>query len=252
MLDAFGQPQSIVVLGGTSDIAGAVVERLCARRCRTVVLAARDVERLHFSATRAKEAGADQAVEVVFDAREVASAPTTVDRCFEAAGEVDVVLIAVGVLSGRQNERHAAHSAEVAAVTYAWPVAAATRAAELLVEQGFGRVVFISSVAGVRVRRANFVYGSAKAGLDAFALGLAEVVRGSGVTVQVVRPGFVRTKMTAGMPVAPLATTPEVVADAVVSGLSTSEQIVWVPRALRPLFAVLTRVPETIWKRLPD
>lgn len=251
MLDAFGQPQSIVVLGGTSDIAGAVVDRLCARRCRTAVLAARDEARLHAASARAERAGATRVAEVVFDARDVAAAGGTVDRCFEAAGDVDVVLIALGVLSGRHNERDAAHAADVAAATYAWPVAAATRAAARLAEQGHGRVVVLSSVAGLRVRRANFVYGSAKRGLDAFALGLADAMHGSGVTVQVVRPGFVRTKMTAGMDAAPFATTPDAVADAVVAGLGTSKPVVWVPPVLEPLFAVLTRLPAAMWRRLP-
>lgn len=251
MLDAFAQPQSIVVLGGTSDIAGAVIDRLCASRCRTVVLAGRDPARLRDAAGQAERAGAAHVTEVAFDGREVTAAAETVDRCFDAAGDVDVVLLAVGVLSGRENERDALHAANVAAVTYAWPVAAATRAAARLADQGYGRLVVLSSVAGLRVRRANFVYGSAKAGLDAFALGLADAVRDSGVTVQVVRPGFVRTKMTAGLPAAPLATTPEAVADAVVAGLATSDTVLWVPRMLEWVFAVLTRLPSAVWKRLP-
>jgi decaprenylphospho-beta-D-erythro-pentofuranosid-2-ulose 2-reductase len=251
VLDPFGQPQSVVVLGGTSDIAGAVVDRLCARRCRTVVLAGRDPDRLGIASARAKDAGASQVAEVVFDAREVTRAPATVDRCFVSAGDVDLVLIAVGVLSGRRDERDATHAADVAAVTYAWPVAAATRAAALLHDQGYGRIVVLSSVAGVRVRRANFLYGSAKAGLDVFALQLGDAAREGGVTVQVVRPGFVRTKMTAGIPAAPFATTPEEVADAVVAGLATSARVIWVPPVLGPLFALLNRLPEALWSRLP-
>jgi decaprenylphospho-beta-D-erythro-pentofuranosid-2-ulose 2-reductase len=251
VLDAFGQPQSIVVLGGTSDIAIAVVERLCAQRCRTVVLAGRDRDRLAAAAARAEAAGAQRVARVVVDAADARSAAPAVEQCFDAAGDVDVVLVAVGVLSSRRDELDAGRAAEVAAVTYAWPVAAATRAAALLVAQGHGRIVVLSSVAGVRVRRANFVYGSAKAGLDAFALGLADALEGTGVTLQVVRPGFVRTKMTDGLPAAPFATTAEGVADAVVAGLGTPATVIWVPPVLRPVFAVLARVPSALWKRLP-
>lgn len=252
MLDAFGQPQSIVVLGGTSDIAGAVVDRLCARRCRTVVLAGRDAGRLAVSAARAEDAGAQRVAQVVVDATDVPGAAASVERCFAAAGgEVDVVLVAVGVLSGREDELDADHAARVAAVTYAWPVAAVTRAAALLAEQGYGRIVVLSSVAGVRVRRANFVYGSAKAGLDAFGRGLGDALRGTGVSVQVVRPGFVRTKMTEGMPAAPFATTADAVADVVVAGLGTPATVLWAPPVLRAAFAVLTRLPAAIWRRLP-
>jgi decaprenylphospho-beta-D-erythro-pentofuranosid-2-ulose 2-reductase len=252
VLDAFGQPQSVVVLGGTSDIARAVVERLCARRCSSVVLAGRDRERLADASSSARRAGATHAAEILCDARDVASAAETVDKCFDASPEgVDLVLVAVGVLSGRQDERDAARAAEVASVTYAWPVAAMTRAAARLAEQGYGRIVVLSSVAGVRVRRANFVYGSAKAGLDAFALGLADALEGTGVTVQVVRPGFVRTKMTAGMPAAPFATTADAVADAMIAALGRAEPVVWVPSVLRLLFAVLELLPKAVWKRLP-
>lgn len=251
MLDAFGQPQSLVVLGGTSEIAAAVVDRLCAERCRTVVLAARDAGRLSAAKDRATAAGAERVDEVLFDAGDVAGAAQTVEQCFQTAGDVDVVLVAVGVLSGRQNELDASHSADVATVTYAWPVAAITQAASLLAQQGYGRIVVLSSVAGVRVRRANFVYGSAKAGLDAFALGLADALDGTGVRVQVVRPGFVRTKMTAGMPGAPFATTPGAVADVVVAGLGNTATVLWAPPVLRFVFSVLRRLPAAVWARLP-
>ncbi len=252
MLDAFGQPQSIVVLGGTSDIAAAVVDRLCAHRCRTVVLAGRDAGRLASARDRAATAGADRVAEVACDALDVRGAPDVVDRCFDAAGgDVDVVLVAMGVLSGRENELDAGHAADVAAATYAWPVAAVTRAAARLRDQGYGRIVVLSSVAGVRVRRANFVYGSAKAGLDAFALGLNEALEGTGVSVQVVRPGFVRTKMTAGLQAAPFATTAGAVADQVVAGLGTAAPVVWAPPVLRLVFGVLARLPAAAFKRLP-
>ncbi|MGH9093315.1 MAG: SDR family NAD(P)-dependent oxidoreductase, partial [Acidimicrobiales bacterium] len=120
-----------------------------------------------------------------------------------------------------------------------------------LVTQGHGRLVVLSSVAGVRVRRANFTYGAAKRGLDAHVLGLAEVVRRSGVVVQVVRPGFVRTRMTEGLAPAPMAVGPGEVAAAVVDALGGTEPVVWVPGALRWVFAVLARLPGPVWRRLP-
>lgn len=251
MLDAFGQPQSMVVLGGTSDIGRAVVRALAGRRCRTLALAGRDPDRLERAAAEAMEAGARRVATVVFEASDAAGAARTVDECFAALGRVDLVLVAVGVLSHKGQELDPARAAEVATVDFAWPAAAMTRAAALLAEQGQGRIVVLSSVAGVRVRQANFVYGSAKAGLDAFSLGLGEALRGSGVGVQVVRPGFVRTKMTAGMAAAPFATTPDAVAAAVVAGLGTRAPVVWVPAQLRWLFLVLRALPSALWRRLP-
>jgi decaprenylphospho-beta-D-erythro-pentofuranosid-2-ulose 2-reductase len=251
MEDAFGQPQSAVVLGGTSDIARAIVRALVRRRCRTVVLAGRDTDRLAAAAAESEAAGADRVERVAFDAAQPLQAPGTVERCFEAAGEVDLVLVAVGDLSRRSEELDARRSAHVATVTYAWPVAAITRAAGLLVEQGHGRIVVLSSIAGVRIRRANFVYGSAKAGLDAFCLVLGEALAGTGVTVQVVRPGFVRSRMTVGMPAAPFATTPDAVAAELVRALESRAAVVWVPPALRWVSVVVRALPRPLWRRVP-
>jgi decaprenylphospho-beta-D-erythro-pentofuranosid-2-ulose 2-reductase len=253
MLDAFGQPQSMVVLGGTSDIARAVVRELAPRRCRTVVLAGRDPARLEAAADEARRAGAEHVAVVAFDASDTSSAGRVVEECFAGAGgEVDLVLVAVGQLSRQVDELDPARTADVATTTYAWPAAALSRVGALLAAQGQGRIVVLSSVAGVRVRRANFVYGSAKAGIDGFALGLAEALRGSGVGVQVVRPGFVRTKMTAGMAEAPMASTAEAVAEAVVAGLESGAAVVWVPPVLRWAFLALRAMPAPLWRRLPS
>lgn len=252
MNDAFGSPQSAVVLGGTSDIASVIVARLAARRCQTVVLAGRDRDGLRMRAEAAKAAGAREVRIVDMEATEVARAGDAVDQCFEQAGEVDLVLMAVGSL-GQQpaDERDPERAAETVTINYGWPVAALTAVARRLEKQGHGRIIVLSSVAGVRVRRTNYLYGSAKAGLDGFAVGLSESLRGSGVTLQVVRPGFVHSKMTKGLPAAPMSTTPDAVADAVIKGLATNQPVIWVPPQLRWVFFALRQLPQAIWRRLP-
>jgi len=114
-----------------------------------------------------------------------------------------------------------------------------------------GQIVVFSSVAGARVRRANYVYGSAKAGLDGFACGLADALHGSGVHLLLVRPGYVIGRMTAGMTPAPFASTPGQVADAVVAGLRRHTVVVWVPRVLQPVFALMRVLPRGVWRRMP-
>jgi len=116
--------------------------------------------------------------------------------------------------------------------------------------QGRGTIVVLSSVAAVRPRKANPVYGSAKAGLDAFARGLADLLHGTGVRVLLVRPGFVTGRMTAGMPPAPLATTPEAVGKATAAALRRGQATVWVPPALAGLALVLKLVPRPLWRRI--
>jgi len=104
----------------------------------------------------------------------------------------------------------------------------------------------------VRPRKDNFVYGSSKAGLDAFAQGLGDRLVGTGVRVVVVRPGFVRTKMTEGMEAAPFSTTPEAVAERIVGGLAKGSEVVWAPALLGPLFLVMGLLPRRVWRRVSD
>jgi short-subunit dehydrogenase len=134
---------------------------------------------------------------------------------------------------------------------YVAHVAVLTHLAQLLRAQGSGTIVVFSSVAGVRVRRANYVYGSAKAGLDGFASGLADALAGSGVRLLLVRPGFVIGRMTTGMTPAPFSRTADAVADATVRALHGGKAEVWVPSVLRPVFAVMRHVPRAVWRRLP-
>ncbi len=137
------------------------------------------------------------------------------------------------------------HTDYVAQVSLLTQLAAAMRTA------GRGTLVVFSSVAGVRVRRANYVYGSAKAGLDGFANGLADALHGTGVRVLIVRPGFVIGRMTQGMTPAPLSSTPERVAAATTRALAKGKRAVWVPGALRPVFFVLRLLPAFVWRRMP-
>src|SRR5690606_3190746 len=135
-------------------------------------------------------------------------------------GPLGVVVLAFGILGDQARAEHdPAHAMAVVHTDYVAQLSVLTTVADLLRAQGSGRIVVFSSVAGVRVRRANYVYGSAKAGLDGFAGGLADALHGSGVRLLLVRPGFVIGRMTEGMTPAPLSSTPDQVADAVVRGL---------------------------------
>jgi NAD(P)-dependent dehydrogenase (short-subunit alcohol dehydrogenase family) len=163
-----------------------------------------------------------------------------------------VVVLAFGVLGDQARaEVDAAHALAVVHTDYTAHVGMLTELGALLRAQGHGRIVVFSSVAGVRVRRANYVYGSAKAGLDGFACGMADALAGSGVRLLLVRPGFVIGRMTEGMRPAPFSSTPERVADATVRALAAGRGEVWVPPVLRLLFAVLKLLPRAVWRRMP-
>ncbi|GAA0512080.1 short-chain dehydrogenase [Saccharopolyspora subtropica] len=243
---------TVLVLGGRSEIGGAVAERLVTRGHGTVVLAARRSADLDAEEAALRQAGASEVVRVEFDAADVAAHAELLRGVFEQHGPIDVAVTAFGVLGDQQRaEVDAAHAIDVVHIDYVAHISVLTHLANLLREQGSGRIVVFSSVAGVRVRRANYVYGSAKAGLDGFASGLSDALAGSGVRLLIVRPGFVIGRMTRGMSPAPWSSTPDQVADATVAALRRGRRVVWVPPILRWVFAVLRLVPQPIWRRMP-
>jgi decaprenylphospho-beta-D-erythro-pentofuranosid-2-ulose 2-reductase len=252
MIDATGMPQSAVVLGGSSSIGRAIVAALARRRLRSVLLVGRDRSRLDEAAAELTAAGVTRAEVIVVDLTLLEGLGDLVNRSFELLGDIDVVLVAAGVL-GRAglDELDAVAVGDQLASNFVGPAAATLAFAKALARQGHGRLVILSSAAAVRVRRANFVYGSAKAGLDGFVQGLGDALAGSGVEVTIVRPGFVRTPMTAGLPEAPFSTDATTVAEAVVRGLETGAGVVWVPGVLRYVFAGLRILPRGVWRRIP-
>jgi decaprenylphospho-beta-D-erythro-pentofuranosid-2-ulose 2-reductase len=252
MNDALGSPQSVLVLGGGSDISRALVRSLVALRTRTVILAGRPGSAsLDGAAAEARALGANVDV-VPFDAADPASHAKVIDELWERHGDVDLVLVAFGLLGDQQDcENNPAAAIDLATTNFTGAVTAGLAVARRLRAQGHGTLVTLSSVAGERVRRANFVYGATKAGMDGFYQGLADSLIGTGARVIIVRPGFVDSKMTSGMKPAPFATTPSAVAEAIVGALSSGAATVWVPAVLRPVFIVMRHLPRAVWRRMP-
>ncbi|WP_411081960.1 decaprenylphospho-beta-D-erythro-pentofuranosid-2-ulose 2-reductase [Streptomyces sp. cmx-18-6] len=251
MKDAFGAPQSLLVLGGTSEIALATARRLVALRTRRVWLAGRPSPALDAAAAELRDRGADVRT-VAFDALDSAAHEEVLGKVF-AEGDVDVVLLAFGIAGDQaRDEEEPLSAVRVAQTNYTGAVSAGLVCAGALQAQGHGSLVVLSSVAGERARRADFIYGSSKAGLDVFAQGLGDALQGTGVQVMVVRPGTVRTRATAaGQPEQPLTTTPEAVAGAIVTGLRRRSETVWVPGSLRVVMSALRHVPRPLFRRLP-
>jgi NAD(P)-dependent dehydrogenase (short-subunit alcohol dehydrogenase family) len=237
---------TLLVLGGRSEIGLAVAKRLVDQGMSKVILAARRADTLDVDLSPA-------VVSVVeFDADDVSAHQSLLDRMVAEHGPLDTVVTAFGILGDQgRAEADPTHALSIVHTDYVAHVSILTVLANLLRAQGHGALVVFSSVAGVRVRRANYVYGSAKAGLDGFASGLADALAGSGVRLLLVRPGFVVGRMTAGMSPAPFSSTPGQVADATVAALRRGRGEVWVPAVLRPVFAVMRVLPRPVWRRLP-
>jgi decaprenylphospho-beta-D-erythro-pentofuranosid-2-ulose 2-reductase len=237
VIDALGNPQSVLVLGGTSDIAQATLQRLDATRLERVVLAGRDAKAL-------------EQVES-FDADQPGSHDAWVTDVFDRHGGFDVVLLAFGVLGEQAAaEADTTEALRVSRANYLGAVSVALPTVRRMMHDGHGVFVVLSSVAGDRARRSNFVYGASKAGLDAFAQGLTEMARGV-VRVVIVRPGFVKTKMTEGMKPVPFSTTADAVADAIFGAIRTGKEVVYVPGVLRFVMLVLRNMPRAVFRRLP-
>lgn len=252
MINATGMPQSVVVLGGSSEIAQAIVAKLVSSTCRTVVLGGREGPRLAAAAEHARAAGAAVVETIPFDATAVELHAAFADSVFDRCGDIDLAIVAAGVLGDQGTDEHdPAAAAEVLATNFGGLASAMLALADRFRQQGHGRLVVLSSVAGQRARKSNFIYGSSKAGLDAFAQGLDDSLQGTGVRVMIVRPGFVVGRMTEGMSPAPFATTPDAVADAVVRGIASGTAVVYVPGVLRWVFALMRNLPRVVWRRIP-
>jgi decaprenylphospho-beta-D-erythro-pentofuranosid-2-ulose 2-reductase len=252
VLDAVGNPQTILLLGGTSEIGLAICERYLRNASARIVLAAMPQDPGRDDAVAQMKAAGARSVELIdFDALEPDTHPKVIDECF-AGGDVDVAIVAFGLLGDAeelwQNQRKAVQIAEInytAAVSVGVLLAAKMRA------QGFGQIIAMSTVAGERVRRSNFVYGSTKAGLDGFYLGLSEALREYGVRVLVIRPGQVRTRMSAHVKEAPLTVDKEYVADLAVTASAKGKELVWAPGTFRYVMMVLRHIPRGIFRKLP-
>ncbi|MFV0494214.1 decaprenylphospho-beta-D-erythro-pentofuranosid-2-ulose 2-reductase [Mycobacterium sp.] len=256
VLDAVGNPQTILLLGGTSEIGLAICERYLRNTAAQIVLACMPGDPGREAAVEQMTAAGAKSVRLVdFDAVQTDTHPKVIAECFaddDAGIDIDVAIVAFGVLGDAeelwQNQRKAV---QVAEINYTAAVSVGVLLGERMRAQGSGQIIAMSTVAGERVRRSNFVYGSTKAGLDGFYLGLGEALREYGVRVLVIRPGQVRTRMSADIDEAPLTVDKEYVADLAVNAAAKGKELVWAPATFRYVMMVLRHVPRKIFRKLP-
>jgi decaprenylphospho-beta-D-erythro-pentofuranosid-2-ulose 2-reductase len=263
VLDAVGNPQTILLLGGTSEIGLAICERYLRNAAARIVLAALPDDPLRDAAVAQMKAAGAKSVEVIdFDAVDTESHPKVIDAAFKdgvgGPRDIDVAIVAFGLLGNAeelwQNQRKAVQIAEI---NYTAAISVGVLLGEKMRAQGFGQIIAMSSAAGERVRRSNFVYGSTKAGLDGFYLGLGEALREFGVRVLVIRPGQVRTTTTiehwksTGTKEAPFTVDKEYVAELAVTASAKGKELVWAPGAFRYVMMVLRHIPRPIFRKLP-
>lgn len=252
MIDSLGRVQKVLLIGGTSAIGVATLRSLAARHALdTVVLAGRAGSTLDAIAHELRSSLAPAAVSLAHVDLVDPAASIAMAREVCASTEFDVVILSAGVLcDNRTVAANPASGVDMATVNYLSQMAIGTIALQAMEKQGFGVLVVISSVAGERTRADNYAYGSTKAALDGWASGVADALANGPVRVLIVRPGMVRTRMSAGLPEAPFTVNPEVVAEAVANNLLRGPTVVWVPGALRWVMAVLRHLPRPVFRRL--
>lgn len=244
-----------MLFGGRSEIGVATAARLVSGN--RVVLAARRPDDLTVESRVLLAAGATAVHTVAFDADDTASHPAVVDQIFADHGTVEAVIVAFGILGDAERAAtDVEHALQIAHTDYYAQISVITLVANALREQKSGTIVVYSSIAGVRVRKANYVYGSTKAGLDGFASGLSDSLHGTGVRILLARPGFVIGAMTkdlmeSGVSPAPMSLTPDQVADAVAAAYRRGRREVWIPGRLRAVAFASRFVPRAIWRRMP-
>jgi short-subunit dehydrogenase len=239
----------IVIFGGRSEIGLKLATRLAPGA--TVLLAARHADKLDDEVSAVRAAGATAVHVREFDADDLASHAGLVESIVAEHGPIGTAVLAFGILGDQARaEKDPGHAGAIVHTDFVAQVSLLTVLASTMRSAGTGTIVTFSSIAGARVRRANYVYGSAKAGLDGFCSGLADALHGSGVRLLVMRPGFVIGRMTEGMAPAPFSRTAPQVADATVHALGGKRSSVWFPWQVGALAVVMRLLPRPIWRRM--
>lgn len=249
MKNGTGELQTIALFGGTSEIGLAILRTFVGPSTERIVLACRDIVTGQTVAGTFDEHITVDVIE--WEARDLAAGPNIISMFCDDNRDIDLVIIAAATL-GEQSTFDAdpVLAGEAVVINTASPIATLSATASQMAAQGHGNIIVLSSVAGVRVRSDNRVYGASKSGLDSYALALANKLGNTGVGITVVRPGFVHGRMTEGMKPAPFATDPATVASATHNAVAAGRRVVWVPRVLQLVFAVFRILPNSIWRRI--
>jgi NAD(P)-dependent dehydrogenase (short-subunit alcohol dehydrogenase family) len=239
----------MLLLGATSDIGRATAKAFAAAGWK-IMLAARDIEAARRTQQEIAAAGGKVAAVLPFDVLQ----PETFGAFVEGLPFLpDAVVCMVGMLGEQARaEAEPIHATAVLRTNFEGPALLLERFAALFAARGRGVIVGVGSVAGDRGRASNYAYGAAKAGFHAYLSGLRNRLARAGVRVVTVKPGFVRTRMTAGMALPPLFTAePGEVARAILTAVESGRgDVIYVRRIWRPAMAVIRALPEALFKRL--
>jgi decaprenylphospho-beta-D-erythro-pentofuranosid-2-ulose 2-reductase len=243
-------PRKILVLGATSGIAEATC-RIWASQGASLFLVARNAEKLAAVAADLKTRGASYVDTAVADLDDTDQHPSLLAHAVNSLTGMDIAYLAHGVLGDQiEAERDFNTAAQILHTNFMAPVSLLTWLANFCVQRHAGTLAVLSSVAGERGRKSNYVYGSSKAGLSAFLDGLRNRIDREGVNVLSIKPGPTKTAMTAGMPKSEKFADVDSVAESIVSAIDKRKDILYVPFQWQPIMFIIRNIPERIFKKL--
>lgn len=230
MLNGFKNPGRIALIGGESDIGLSIINQLPPDKSRDVILVGR-------------------VGEWALDVTDKAAREAMVKKLF-AGKDLDLVIIAVGVLGNDPTLSAADNLVQAMDVNYLSTVHLLSLISDRMKNQAHGTILVISSFAQVRPRDDNFGYGSTKAGLDFYARGLASKLKGTGVIIKILRPGFVKSKMTEGLATPPFTISTEECGRYGVMALKSKKIVTWAPSILKYLSVIFKSLPLPIFRKI--
>lgn len=243
-----GVPQRVLVVGAASEIATSLISGWLRRGTREFALTTRTGTPPKDITEQIAASGGTWTIRHL-DAFDRSTIGPALDDAWEP--DIDVAVIAIGVLEHQAEvDRDPARAWDMMTVNATATITIALELADRMKVQGHGTIVLLSSVAGARGRRDNFVYGASKAALDTFAEGLTQALEGHGVRVLVARPGYVHSRMSRDIPPAPFAVTTEESALAILRAVAQKRSTVWIPPVLGPIFWVFRLLPARLWSRI--
>jgi decaprenylphospho-beta-D-erythro-pentofuranosid-2-ulose 2-reductase len=243
-------PRKILVLGATSGIAEATC-RIWATQGASLFLVARNAEKLAAVAQDLKIRGASYVDTAVADLDDTDKHPALLAHAVNSLTGMDIAYLAHGILGDQaEAEQDFNAAAQILYTNLLAPVSLLTWLANFCVQRHAGTLAVISSVAGDRGRKSNYLYGASKAGLSAFLGGLRNRVDREGVTVLSIKPGPTRTAMTAAMSKSEKFADVDSVAESIVSAIDKRKDVLYVPFQWQPIMFVIRNIPERIFKKL--
>lgn len=243
-------PRKILVLGATSGIAEATC-RIWASQGARLFLVARNAEKLAAVAADLRTRGASYVDTAVADLDNTEQHPTLLAHAVNSLTGLDIAYLAHGILGDQAKaEQDFNTAAQIIYTNYMAPVSLLTWLANFCVQRHGGTLAVISSVAGDRGRKSNYLYGSSKAGLSAFLGGLRNRVDREGVTVLSIKPGPVKTAMTSGMKGSEKFADADKVAQSIVKAIDKQQDVLYVPFQWQPIMFIIRNIPERVFKKL--